>query len=82
MVGEEVYYSPEAREELAELRRSLAGRLYTLQSLSTFFVPDNQVVVEDTEGSVLLSPQDTGLLRQAIETGELVEDPEEANQAV
>ena len=24
MVGEEVYYSPEAREELAELRRSLA----------------------------------------------------------
>ena len=71
MVGEEVYYSPEAREELAELRRSLAGWLYTLQSLATFFVPDNQVVVEDTEGSVLLSPQDTGLLRQ-----------EEANQAV
>ena len=82
MVGEEVYYSPEAREELAELRRSLAGWLYTLQSLATFFVPDNQVVVEDTEGSVLLSPQDTGLLRQAIEAGELVEDPEEANQAV
>lgn len=76
-IGETVYYSPEAQSALEGIRTTLAGQLYTLENLGSFFHPDRQVTLTDGESSLLLSPESMGLLRQAIEGGTLVEDFEE-----
>lgn len=76
-IGGVVHYSPEAETALSELRRTLAGQLYTLQNLGAFFQDGHWVVLSDGEASQDLSPEAAGLLRQAIEAGTPVEDFEE-----
>ncbi len=73
-IGDTVYYTPEAQEELEEIRAVIAGYLYNLPSLGSFFQPDHQAVLSDGEGSLALSPEAMEQLRQAILAGELVED--------
>lgn len=73
-IGGTVFYSPEAAEELQEIRSAIAAHLYTLQNLGSFFQPDHQVTLSDGDTSLDLSPEAMGLLRRVIEAGELVED--------
>lgn len=73
-IGETVYYSPEAAEELEEIREVIAGYLYTLPSLGSFFQPDHQVTLSDEKTSMGLSPEAMEQLRQTILAGALVED--------
>ena len=73
-LGGTVFYSPEAAEELQEIRSAIAAHLYTLQNLGSFFQPDHQVTLSDGDTSLDLSPEAMGLLRRVIEAGELVED--------
>lgn len=81
-VGQRVYYSPEAQTQLENIRLALASRLYTLGNLASFFYSGQQVILSDGEAALSLSPENMGLLRGAIEGGELVEDAQEADQLV
>ncbi len=76
-IGEVVYYSPEAEGELAELRAAIAGQLYTLPNLGSFFQPGRQVILSNGEAALELTPEAMELLRRAIEGGEPVEEFEE-----
>lgn len=81
-IGRAVYYSPQTQEELLEIRDQLAAQLYTLGNLASFFQPENRVTLADESTSIRLSPEETALVGQAIQEGELVEDLAEASQTV
>jgi len=81
-VGGTVYYSPETQAELADVYTTLASRLYTLENLASFFRPDNRIMLADETSSILLSPEEMELIRQAVEAGEPVEDLAEVSQTV
>lgn len=81
-VGRAVYYSEGTREQLEEIRAALAARLYTLENLSSFFLPENQVTLADEASSILLPPGEMDLMRRAILAGEQVEDLTEVSQTV
>ena len=70
------------REELEDIRTTLAAQLYTLQNLATFFAPGYHVTLSDEAGAILLSPEEMGLARRAILEGEQVEDLLEVSQTV
>lgn len=81
-IGGVVYYSPGTQEEIRAIREELAAQLYTLGNLASFFREENQVTLADEGAAIQLSPEQIGLMGEAIGEGELVEDLAEAGQTV
>ena len=81
-IGQTVYYSDEVEEALQKIRQDLAARLYTPGNLSHLLSAGPGVILENGSLSAALSSEETGRLCQAVQAGEVVENPQEVSQTV